>query len=172
MAKPVTFKKELIKQILAGRKTQTRRFRELGKVGDRLYLKETVYKDVKYPFIIYYSKPENVVTKAIPSRYMRKDYARVIIEITRSEEQQLNEMTLEDAIAEGFAGDFLDVVEGMGVDLKSIEEQQFSKINDYSALMKFIKYWDKMYIKQQDKLWISNPKIWVTEFKLITSCAI
>lgn len=205
----IIFNAEMVRAILDGRKTQTRRIIKfvpathnfhgwimsstrakdegkacwaigdspllkepirlncpLGKVGDRLYVRETfgnrVVRDALggYGEFITYraSKPDAVYCtcasgdvipmKLIPSIHMPRRYSRITLEITNIRVERLNDISNDDAKSEGcWYG------RGGGVPDKAITPSD-----------QFPTLWEEIY---GDGSWSSNPWVWVIEFKRI-----
>lgn len=127
--KPILFNTEMVKAILGGRKTQTRRVIKpvaLGmiyedssparkppyKVGDVLWVRETWAKDVgRYMYKANYSDTEKFYMNGReikmvwrPSIHMPRAAARLFLRIIGVRTERLQDMTEEDAICEGYDG--------------------------------------------------------------------
>ncbi|WP_223672914.1 hypothetical protein [Proteus terrae] len=206
----IIFNGEMVRAILDGRKTQTRRvmnnqpctlsgetisvqqddfnFRwagdlhndtsgwfpcPLGKVGDRLWVRETFKTGVCTESTIAYKathKPSDLEEgwyeeiKWTPSIHMPRRYSRITLEITDVRVERLNDISNDDAKAEGILmmGDNF----GNGpaycdytlADLHDTAEW-FNRASD-----SFISLWQSIYGAES---WLSNPWVWVIEFKRI-----
>jgi hypothetical protein len=191
--RPIIFNTEMVRAILDGRKTQTRRpFKttehgifngvrkkgskdefwvwpnaksqiinecSLGNVGDRLWVRETMTME-KWPDLHYVCGGLSVGTGdeyfsyrtenyrgLIPSIHMPKWASRILLEVTDIRVERLNDISEADATKEGFE---VPAVPGMGW--------------KFSAKHNFKFTWNKIYNN-----WVSNPFVWVIEFKVITT---
>lgn len=172
--KPILFNADMVRAILDGRKTQTRRVIKPAPfditfenrepqyhIGDTLYVRET-WKQYTIgtagPGLIdgyLYKADEPQDTSGMmvegrwhPSIHMPKDAARIWLKVTDIRCEQLNDMTEEDAIAEGFPD---------------------SPAGTDSPLERFAVLWDKT-VKRVDRDrfgWYGNPWVWVYEFERI-----
>lgn len=174
--KPILFNGEMIRAILSGEKTQTRRVVKqtdsgyakepnghrrwhlddpdavlaspLGQVGDQLYVRET-YADAGAR-LTYRADIDDgahcVVKKWIPSIHMPKIDSRITLEITGVRIERLQNISDADAEAEGV--DFLRQVPDADETL--------------TASQLFMCLWDSIY-----KNWARNPRVWVYEFKVV-----
>lgn len=168
----IMFKDEMVKAILSGGKTQTRRIckgaRELscakdwpiescpyGQVGDRLWVKETfldgygiggcVDGDLDNPINVIYRADEDVhgiVWK--PSIFMPRRASRITLEITGIKVERVQDISTFDALAEGVAG-------------------SPPPAGDWRDLYGIL--WDS--INGKEHPWASNPWVWVITFKRI-----
>ena len=196
--RPILFSTSMVKAILEGRKTQTRRFVNpqptfsentgfhwkgymygigsnyaetvsnfvntscpFGKVGDRLWVRESWYQkgtvgrsypdDDEYQFfghkqaayVANGDAPKDWTFRKRPSIHMPRWACRLVLEITNIRVELLNDITKDDAVAEGMVAD-----------------------DDYCAEEYFSKLWNE--INGWDKKgWNANPWVWVVEFKVI-----
>ena len=189
--KPIIFNSEMIRAILEGRKTQTRRpikfdnlfdgemLQELpgiflakclfGKVGDRLWVRESFFIDVDLslndvkimvdsgcnlhgPF--YDSGFEdNKTLKKISSIHMPRWASRITLEIIDVRAERVQDITEEDAMNEGI--------------ISNVE--RFNLIRNTRILNKyryaFINLWDSIYAHKYP--WKSNPWVWAITFKVM-----
>jgi hypothetical protein len=182
--RPIIFSTEMVKAILEGRKTQTRRVIKAcstatlhdgnqpewvfttakcpyGQVGDRLWLKETWWKDqsggcwgykadgIEWP-------PPNCGGKSMSSMFMPRWASRLLLEITEVRVQRCQEIWLQDAMAEGCSLDF--------------DMEHFGTYKD--PITKFRELWDSLNAKRGYS-WEINPWVWVINFKRVeeASCA-
>lgn len=180
---PIIFNTEMVKAILEGRKTQTRRvikgkraslyFRNelkdylvedypYGQIGDRLWVKETF--NVIETIISPQPRPDRIIYKASPETYqgyhgihwqpsifMPKKYARIWLEIMSVRVERLQEMSYEDAKAEGFR--------------YYIDEFQPGCSYLVEARERFGDYWDSFNAKK-GYAWETNPWVWAIDFVL------
>lgn len=135
-----------------------------GKVGDRLYVKETYLNhalDGYEPVYLYKAdgdeKPHDRKWKS--GRFMPKVASRINLEITGVRVERLNEISEDAAKAEGvpFCSDEMDFGKTVGGFLHNHIEP-FG-----SHLAGFVQLWDKINGKKNP--WASNPFVWVIEFK-------
>ena len=109
--RPILFNNEMVWAILAGRKTQTRRFgTRYGAapyaVGDRLYVRETWaavgdYFDKSMLYIYRADFIDNHNIRWHPSIHMPKDAARIFLEVVNVYPQRLYDISEAEATAEG-----------------------------------------------------------------------
>jgi hypothetical protein len=160
--RPILMSTPMVKAILAGIKTQTRRILKkeselvkcrYGEIGDRLFVKETwtgdewcgfAYKadGTKLPI----DCGEVVFRKWKPSIYMPKIASRILLEITGLRIERMNDITCNDAFAEGTP------------DIRTPE-------NGYDMRDCFRILWDSINGKKHS--WKENPLVYVIEFKRI-----
>ncbi len=124
---PMRFKPEMIRALLDGRKTQTRRERYMNpySVGDRLWVKEAWQALAEYDHLkpseipvgsdlIYNEDRPNFPwsSRKRSSLFMPKWASRITLVITDVRVQRLNDISDADALAEGFpssaTGDYCD----------------------------------------------------------------
>lgn len=180
MEKPILFSTEMVRAILEGRKSQTRRvikpqpdgeikanipYEFYGtkteriftdtkaylapcSVGDILWVRETWAKDDTY----YYKADGSCGSRCgkwKPSIHMPKEAARIWLEVTDVRVERLQEITEEDARAEGA--------------LPTREERGYNCCRD-----EFITLWDSINSKRGYG-WDTNPWVWVIEFERIAA---
>lgn len=180
--KPILFSGEMVRAILDGRKTQTRRVCKpehfngsempldhtmenaiqygakcpYGKVGDRLWVKETfapngvgsalaeLFQSKQQPKIYYRATHEGAVSwNWKPSIFMRREYSRITLEIVSVRVERLNDISQSDAVAEGVAWSY---------------DEQRSPCEAYQSL------WESI---NGAGSWAVNPWVWVIEFKRV-----
>src|SRR5690606_17555323 len=91
-----------------------------------------------------------------PSLYMPRWASRITLEVTEVRVQRLQEITEEDAIAEGVAANPYVMCDGTVDELMSI-----------SARDNFRALWDTINGKRPGCSWKANPWVWVVEFRRI-----
>ena len=182
--KPILFNTEMVRAILEGRKTVTRRvlkepfevhpngfitkprgnerlcpYEPPYEVNDVLYVRETWQKDRG---IYYYKWPAMLLPlswKWRPSIHMPKEAARLFLRVTDVRVERLCDMKLADFLAEGIA--------------LSIDELRHPDTALYKAREKFRDLWNstcgKPYTpKRYANNFYANPYVWVIEFEVIS----
>jgi hypothetical protein len=194
----------MVRAILDGRKTQTRRvvkhkpdddcpYHEngvavrcpYGKVGDRLWVRETwrttkeannkTPTELNPGHRIWYDADESLQPgfgKRRPSIFMLRWASRIDLEIVGVRVERLQEITHEDAIAEGLAAITKDygITHKFGIPDRDgypgtdntgwpWEQWQISPVDAFQNL------WTKI---NGAGTWAANPWVWVVEFKRIT----
>ena len=154
--KPILFSGPMVRAILDGRKTMTRRTHRIE--ADRLWVRETWSYDE--PQVIYRADYNGDVPpegKWRPSIFMPRKFSRITLEATGVRVERLQEITEEDAIGEGvFDGGCLNCggTQPCGCD---------NPVPD--ARDSFIWIWDSLNGKTYP--WASNPFVWVIEFRRV-----
>lgn len=178
--RPILFSGKMVRSLLAGTKTQTRRIvkdtgfyainasvhgavtaaRELkalatqcphGMPGDRLWVKETWAHNYRAPlgasdrrpYVLYRANGDDA-EKWTPSIFMRRRSSRITLEITAVRVERLNDISADDAMAEG-----IDTLSGIPT---------VNAISDYRAL------WESI---NGAGSWAANPWVWVISFRRI-----
>lgn len=209
--KSISFNEEMIRAILDGRKTQTRRPHVEAKyqVGDIVYVKEPWkikqwYQDdgdldieyvvdgtVKHKSVPYeeddsgeifneywiescddyieagvpfneenerYETPEINPCRLRPAEEMPEYASRIRLKITSIRKEKLQDITEQDAIAEGVKAYPCDHA-----------RRSCSEIGCYGPTAKaiFIDLWDSIYGNDKSKQWEANPWVWVYEFERV-----
>ena len=166
MERPILFSGPMVRAILDGRKTQTRRAIKphiidmvpercpYGKVGDNLWVRETwsiLPEDLGT--VIYradmWDHTHDVTWK--PSVYMPKGACRLWLEITGVKVERLQDINNRDACAEG-------VNPWPEYGTRSAEEPEIV----WNHIDPFKKLWTEINGKES---WVDNPFVWVIEFK-------
>ena len=143
MDRPILFSSPMVRAILDGKKTMTRRIYKTcfysWQVGDRLWVKETYLvarDDSINTKIIYAATDPNLIGMGFnysvkcssktqlpiwkPSIFMPRKYSRIMLEITDIKREALRDISEDDAKREGFDNrkDFLDYFEEINPVLK------------------------------------------------------
>jgi len=189
-ARPILFQSEMIRAILDGRKTQTRRvikdepvlsmaeitdkhclFRcPYGQPGDLLWVRETYCLDGQLDNIkpsegdktepVYYPANEMIrqpscrmlaVGKTRPSIHMPRWANRITLEITNIRVERLQDISDDDAQAEGIEQKYTCICPNNGI---------YATEND--VYDDFRNLWQSI---NGDDSWEQNPWLWVIEFK-------
>jgi hypothetical protein len=183
--KPILFSTPMVQAILDGRKTQTRRvikpqpldvvtyavqrfwYPEVIKcsyeVGDVLWVRETFTNSEEYPFIFYKADADDVSIKWKPSIFMPKEACRLFLQVKSVRVELLQEITEEDAIAEGIkpSEDFAGLYFLYG------STKNYGRITrtDYvDPIKSFHSLWLSI---NGPTSWVKNPWVWVIEFEKI-----
>lgn len=195
--RPVIFNGEMVRAILAGRKTQTRRIMQpqpeqipdkpgeywwpakrfesmlrlsyfndpvakelaadacpFGRIGDRLWVRET-FGDCGVRFVYRADTDDGAscqVARWTPSIHMPRSACRLLLEISDVRAERLNDISEQDALAEGVDD---------GTSPAAIATGWFEK-----PRRAFRRLWERIYGQES---WNSNPWVWVVEFKLVQS---
>lgn len=197
--RPILFSGEMIRAVLEGRKTQTRRVCKIpvsiprgypgasrdrpaawsklldlcpyGQPGDRLWVRETwcdgyseshecwgFRADMRYqcgrPI------PDDGLFKTWkPSIFMPRKYSRILLEVVDVRVERVNEISEEDAIAEGIYKLSSGYWSGGIHPIKETQKHLPSPIEGFQDL------WDSINGKKMP--WDSNPWVWVVTFKVL-----
>lgn len=171
MIKPILFNTEMVKAILDGRKTCTRKKIPIGidhdgefnqeklcnyQPGDILYVRETWCDDRQFthdstPGRYFYKASENGDFKWKPSIHMPKEAARIWLKVTNVRVERLQDITDKDAEREGAQPD-----------------NPFDyDVDKWPNLEHFKEIWNstikKSYIDSYG--WQANPWVWVIDFE-------
>lgn len=225
--RPILFSTEMVRAILEGRKTQTRRvikpqpndIRESPFVksgietihgyeikpkyepGDRLWVRETWHQhssdDDFCTGEIHYRATEICVgTKWIPSIFMPRWASRITLEVTNVRVERVQDISEDDAIAEGIdylfsKDDCLTTAGLIGTEPKDHGYKNYLWHGDYgrygggnkqsdswsyqysgykNAIGSYSSLWEKTSAKRGYG-WDANPWVWVIEFKRVEDCS-
>jgi hypothetical protein len=189
--RPILFNGPMVRAILEGRKTQTRRPIKpqadvivgdmlgqpkwyldgdpsrvircpFGVPGERLWVRETFAQEgIIQPgdSASYAADWPDAATKWTPSIHMRREFSRIDLEVTKARVQRLQDITEEDAKAEGVQP-FLARFSSIGRDqcLTSGE-----RVADAEHRASFAVLWDEL----GGATWVANPWVWVIDFKVV-----
>lgn len=183
---PILFSTPMVKAILEGRKTMTRRIARLkpafnpmlresdqweefikkcpyGIIGDRLWVRETwahVAGHTEYKadgFDMSEAIEMGEFKNWKPSIFMHRRDSRITLEIINVRVERLQEITEKDAIGEGV--EEWDI--GIGKSYKDYGKN-FAMLDKVNARQSFFSLWETINGKGS---WDSNPWVWVIEFK-------
>lgn len=187
--RPILFNSDMVRAILAGRKTQTRRpvMRTvapptrlrgnhvlpcpLGQPDDRLWVKETFARHPDYAQMVYRVDGEEFEDadgftwrpKWSPSIHMPRKLSRITLEITDLGIKRMRDMTSNDAIAEG-AYEISRVGDEPASATWTMGASQEWRYD--SPLQAFEALWNSIYA-QRGFGWDVNPWVWVITFKRV-----
>lgn len=211
---PLLFKTEMVRSIIAGTKTQTRRiikgiplklidiaeypgeyliennYCPFGKPGDMFWVKEnfsvrsiaaqSIWFEIKYEFEVNGLKKKNISEYNFPASivnkwtyhtestkknklFMPKAAARLWLQIESIKAERLNDITDEDAIAEG-----IELIDFDHAGLKWYKLYQNSPTDDdatTSPKKAFRSLWENI---NGPGSWYQNPLVWAIKFKQIS----
>lgn len=205
--RPILFSGEMVRQILAGQKTQTRRVMRpqpvyppkyagahkwvwdygekpcpYGKPGDLLWVRETwrpaasidANFDAKIAYgrdHIYYRADQDGygATKWRPSIFMPRWASRITLRITGVRVEQVQDISEEDAIAEGIEHNWVGD-EPCPLEYADEWRNYAGDAEDfpcYSAIDSFRSLWDSINGQRQGCSWENNPWVWCIEFEVL-----
>ena len=190
---PILFSTPMIKAILAGKKTQTRRvvkpqpdndggwtsctsvhdhniveFCPYSQPSDRLWVRETWWKDQSGGLWGYKADgidwpPTNCGGKAIPSIFMPRWVSRITLEITDIRVQRVQEISRVDTHAEGILRFDRDNPDVNGG--VGYNRGAPNLPMRYESLAAYEDLWDS--INRKKYPWASNPWVWAITFKVL-----
>ena len=148
-------------------------------IGDVLWVRETLYQNgelaleydadseeinseiIPLDFNVKIDKHGNYKCCKIPSIYMPKWACRIFLKITNIKVERLNDISEEDAIAEGCSlyGPFDEYRGALRNNESAMKYNAFSK-----ASRAFRNIWESI---NSEESWKSNPWVWVVEFERI-----
>lgn len=186
--RPILFSAPMVRAILEGRKTMTRRVVKnkcalswllptgftpefvtnsenhlcpYGQVGDRLWVRETFGQcDRVVPHVIYRADGEspNPDFKWKPSIFMPRKYSRITLEMTNVRVERLQDISEEDAKAEG-----IEQIDGLWKNY--LPEGILGWISIDDPRESFRTLWTSI---NGPESWNANPWVWVVEFKRLS----
>lgn len=182
--RPIIFSGEMVRAILAGEKTQTRRMIKpqpdpmwlprtakpsvspYGQRGDRLWVREA-WAQIEDKRIFYRSDYGNQAAATFvnceqvnwrPSIHMPRWASRITLEIVNVRVERLQDISARDAKAEGAGGD-----RGMTTaDKQLLYDAHVLEISP--LILIFRRVWESIHSAGS---WTANPWVWVIEFKSI-----
>lgn len=181
--RPIIFNGDMVRAILAGQKTQTRRilskkqqdalFCPYGHPGDRLWVKETFYKYYPSetwpePKALYKADgitlcdkdSEGKKQRWTPSIHMPRILSRITLEITDVHVERVQDITNDEAIAEG-AYEVRKVGDDIAHATWTMDGLDWRYDTPREA---FAATWDSLYAARSLG-WDVNPWVWVVTFK-------
>lgn len=171
--RPILFSAPMVRAILEGCKTQTRRMVKTkamttticpyGCAGDRLWVKETfgiAYELAKGKIapiedIVYRANPRDQSSPLLwkPSIFMRREYSRITLEIVSVRVERLQDISDLDACAEGADGP-----------QPTFQAGDVGESGPESFIAGYRQIWESINGKGS---WAKNPWVWRVEFKVI-----
>ena len=181
--RPILFSAPMVRAILEGRKTQTRRvvksnwdakdddnwpmvmdedglwFRQAcpyGQIGDRLWVREAFFIDEGKGSVRYRASGHVSPFGWKPSIHMPRWASRILLEITSVRVERLQDISEVDALAEGITESQIDT------ELKAAEEMDQVEPNPARCCFRYL--WEDI---NGIESWADNPWVWVVEFKKV-----
>jgi hypothetical protein len=169
---PILFNTEMVRAILGGRKSCTRRvvkpqptarygaqcIKPPYQSGDILYVRETWKRALNGYYYYEDWQRDDIadITKWKPSIHMPKEAARIWLKVTNVRVERLQEITVDGCHREGINIETSAVTDG----------ETLNRKHDFS-LEKFETLWDSTVKKSDlDRYgWDANPWVWVIEFE-------
>lgn len=182
--RPILFSSPMVRAILAGAKTQTRRVVKMtplveydiratgfpreadcpyGWIGDQFWVRETWAKAGEVGDQVEYraDNPDPRGGKWRPSFFMPRALSRIQLEITDVRSQQLQEISEDDAVAEGMKPT---AVLTVGRTMEVVAGDMFScPVMPAKEHFKFL--WDGINGEREGCAWHENPFVWVVSFR-------
>jgi hypothetical protein len=158
---PILFSPPMVRAILEGRKTQTRRSIENKRCGNwgaghRLWVRETyACEDKGY---VYLADGKYGATRWVPNIFMPRIASRITLEVTEIRVQRLQDISGEDALAEGV------VVPRCGCEICS-RLSQMCPADQSAHILAFAEFWDS--INEKNQPWSFNPFVYAFNFNVI-----
>lgn len=201
--RPILYAAPMVRAILAGTKTQTRRVisqvvgldahlvgcskwafhvqdgrgffvnSRYGQVGDRLYVKETWaprHESTRDRGLVSYRATEAhppAGERWRPSIFMPRWASRITLEITGLRVERLQEITEDDAIAEGIGALSLAELVAASPQGSAFPLPRLGTSAEAIALARFPLLWDGINGKREGCSWKANPWVWVIEFRRV-----
>jgi hypothetical protein len=142
-----------------------------GKPGDQLWVKETVWVDADTKEFKWYAhqrifKVDRVRDNARlwPSIHMKRAWSRIQLEITGVRVERLQDISEDDAKAEGVESDHTEFE--MIYWVEGVTGYKLSERYAASAKEAYQRLWETI---NGDGSWDANPWVWVVEFKVVKS---
>jgi hypothetical protein len=138
-----------------------------GKAGDILWVRET-YQELDNSIV--YKADGSVEGKWRPSIYMPRDASRITLEVTNVRVQRLQDISEEDAQAEGVKRNWLGDFEKCPEEHKNEWENYLGSDEDmpcYSTKESFMTLWQSINGKRPGRSWDDNPYVWAISFRRI-----
>ena len=141
----------------------TKLFKPKYQTGDILWVRESFAKPPIYAFgvkYIYKAGFNESICGWKPSIHMPKEAARIFLEVTNVRVERLQDISEDDAIAEGI--EIIDYAESILAVFKNYNLKE--KKGTLYPRLSFRTLWEK--INGEDS-WNANPWVWVYEFKVV-----
>jgi hypothetical protein len=191
--RPILFNADMVRAILNGRKTHTRRMVKpqplwvadpsvpfstpdadpkgvikspFGTVGDRLWVKETHWINHAEKLLAYRADmefPDHMnKSKWRPSIHMPRWASRITLDITAVRVERVQDITEEDAMAEGVESVWYGNAKFWKAYGKNLLPEGGELVATMAAAQSFRTLWQSIYGN-----WDANPWVWVYEFRRI-----
>jgi len=187
---PILFSTEMVRAILEGRKTMTRRmvkpqpkesspesrwdeFAQItnmkcryGKPGDLLWVRESFLREWDH-FFYKADDTDGVIIqpKWKPSIHVPKAACRIWLQVEEVRVERLHDLTEEDARAEGIEYDWIEGQQFKNYHPVSLKCELSNPIESFQTLWTEINHDPK----KPDAYWQCNPWVWVIKFKVLST---
>lgn len=140
-----------------------------GQPGDRLWVRETFAEHPQFSELAYRAEGEEFedgdgftwFPKWSPPVYMPRKFSRITLEITDINVEQVQDITEDDARAEGVDTEF-------HIAVARIDGGPYRHIQYHcSHRGGFANTWRKLYAKRPDFSWDANPWVWAITFRQV-----
>jgi hypothetical protein len=163
---PILFSTPMVRALLEGRKTQTRRINFKCEVGDVLWVRETWAPDCEWNENPYRYKADyfgNTVTKWKPNIFMPRLACRLFLHVKDMRRERLQDISEADAYAEGIIFKKVESTSN-----REIWHQNYigQCLDNIGAIESYRTLWDSINAKRGYS-WESNPMVDVIELKRI-----
>jgi hypothetical protein len=187
--RPILFSSPMVRAILEGSKTQTRRVVKglpgtdpiacpYGGIGDQLWVKETVWVDADTKEFKWYAhqrifKVDRVRDNARlwPSIHMKRAWSRIQLEITGIRVERLQDISVADAIEEGLTAITKDGGQTTKYGIPDLDGMPGNDDTGWpwhewriSPVDAYRHLWETI---NGEGSWDANPWVWVVELKVI-----
>jgi hypothetical protein len=154
--RPILFSTSMVRAILDGRKTQTRRLRFRADPGDTLWVRESWRPSDKLGVHVeYLADTPRAYGRWKPSIHLRRCHARLFLEVLAVREEPLAAITVEDVFDEGLepgpSGAYV------------VDDGTDDTVEREDPIEAFALLWDSINGKRAP--WSSNPRVTVVEFR-------
>ena len=128
-----------------------------GKTGDRLWVRESFWADATTKKFLWYVsdvvRPNRVRDhcRLVPGIHMRRELCRLVLEITNVRVQRLQDISEDDAKAEG-------------VSQHDLPTKTYQGWADHAHRQLYRDLWNSLNAKR-GYVWNANPLVWVVEFR-------
>jgi len=169
---PMLFRAPMVRALLAGQKTQTRRIGQKPKyaVGDLLWVKEAYRAHAEFDHLPPRDIPQGSNLQYVADRplskwdsryrssmFMPRWMSRIALKVTTVKVERLQDISEKDAVAEGAC-------------FWAAETGSRYLASDQVPKHDFAKLWDSINSKDPAKCWVANPWVAAYSFDVLHTC--
>lgn len=183
--KSITFTPEMLRAILEGNKTQTRRPVKPQPIPKQWITRDSSPAVIEENGHYYASNEEDTSSHDSPYELMKCPYGKPgdrlqvkygpVVEVTEIRVERVQDISIHDSLAEGIRCPdcgYTSVDAGAHMDHavcvnKWLKESKVKDVGDHSVIGAFRSIWDSIYHKKPDVNWDANPYVWVVSFKVV-----